>query len=247
MKTFALYLVVAVVAMSVVWLSWRRVAGPASELTVVTPPAPRPPSVVSRPPDEGRLRQAEAALAELRARNAALSDELAALQQSQGSGAAEVVFSYGSHRDSGRFVGLTLRGIMDASLTTDPEVARKLREQNRLNELSLGPFIRDAETIEADPERFAKFQGGLVSEVLELERRHEIEVEALLQAFKAQSLRVEIGSAVWVQLDRSVRERIASLLPPEVRTSKEEHIRFFETYGMLLVPAYGVLNDSAAP
>jgi len=247
MKTFALYLAVAIVAISVVWLSWHRAAGPTGEFIAATPPAPPLPPVVSRPPDEGGLRRAEAALAELRARNAALSAELAALQAPRDSAASEVVFSYGSHRDSGRFVGLTLRGILDASLATDPELARALRGQNRLNELSLGPFIRDAEAIEADPERFAKFQGGLVSEMLELERRHEIEVEALLQAFKAQSLRVEIGSAVWVQLDRNVRERIASLLPPELRSLKEEHLRFFETYGMLLVPAYAVLNDSAAP
>lgn len=245
MKTFVLYLAVAVVAASVVVLSWRDPAGPAAAIQPVTPAAP--PTIAARPPDDARLRQAEAALAELRVSNAALSEELAILKKSQEVRQAEVAFSYGSPRDSGRFVGLTLRGLLDASLATDPEVARSLREQNRLNELSLGPFIRDAETIEADPERFAQFQGGLVSEVLDLDGRHEIEVEALLQAFKAQSLRVEIGSSVWVQLDRSVRERITALLPPEVRAAKNEHIRFFETYGMLLVPAYAILKDPAAP
>lgn len=245
MKTGLLVLALVTLMASISVIRWRAhapVEPPARSLP--PPPAPRSPAEIAAL-ERQRLRQAEAALAELRARHAALVDELAATQsaQAEAEAAKAVTFSYGSHRQSGRFVGSTLRRTLEASLTTDPEEARRLRAENRLDELSLGPFIRAAESIEADPERFAEFQGGLVSAMLELENRHEVEVEALLAAFKKESLRVEAGSPTWVLLDQNVRERIAALMTADARLRKSEHLRFFENYGMLLIPAYAVLGE----
>lgn len=245
MKTAALVLALVMLVASVAVFRWQAQAPSAHPApTLPPPPAPRSPAETVAL-ERQRLRQAEAALADLRARHAAALDELAAAQEAQvrAQAAKEVTFSYGTHRDSGRFVGATLRRSLEASLTTDPELARRLRAENRLDELSLGPFIREAEAIEADPERFAEFQGGLVSAMLDLEQRHEIEVEALLAAFKKESLRVDPGSPTWVLLDQNVRERIAALMTAEARLAKGEHLRFFEHYGMLIVPAYAALGE----
>lgn len=242
MKTATVILAALLLAAAVAIISWRSDTETPPPRTLPPPPAPRSPAETAAV-EQRRLRQAEQALAELRTRHAALEAEHAALKEEGEKAGQAVTFSYGTRRESGRFVGLTLRRSLDAAYAVDPEVARRLRAENRVNELSLGPFIRDAEKIESDPERFAEFQGGLVSEMLELGEGHEIELEALLAAFKKESLRVEIGSPTWELLDQSVRERIVALMSAESRETKAEHLRFFERYGILIVPAYAALGE----
>jgi hypothetical protein len=242
MKTAAVLLLVAGLAIVVGVSSWRSQDFEPPRPTLPPPPPPLS-SAESVEVSQRRLRAAEAALDELRARHAALAEQLDALKEEGEKAKSAVTFSYGTTRESGRFVGRTLRLGLDAALETDPEAARRMRAENRINELSLGPFIRDADLIEADPERFAEFQGGLVSEMLEIEARHEFEVEALLAAFKKESLRVEPGSPTWALLDQNVRERITALMSAEARATKTEHLRFFEYYGMLLIPAYAALGE----
>lgn len=245
MKPFALFLAIGLLAVLVVRLSWRS-SSPVSSLTPAVERAPRPlpPAPVAKKAPAPS--EAERVLAELRARNAALERELAAAKE-QGARVdtkgPQLTFTLGTLRESGRTVGLTLRRDLEAAMVADPEEARRMREENRLNLLSLGPYIREAEAIEADPVKFAEFQGELVSEILGLEERHNVEVEVLLEAFKAESQRVEMGSPVWVQLDRGVQERITALMPAEQREARRAHLKFFEDYGMLLIPAYVALKE----
>ncbi len=246
MKLIPVVLAVLVLAFVVVRLSWRAPSNPAP----TTSPWPEPPAPIAAAPDTGlagRLAAAERELAALRERNAALEREVETLRAQAGSTLVEngdrLTFSLGTARESGRFVGETLRRDLEAALSSDPAEARRLREENRLNLLSLGPYIREAERIESDPVRFAEFQGALVQEMLGIEPKHEMEVEVLLEAFKAQSLRVEPGSAIWAYLDQGVRERVAALLTTEEQGAKAAHLRYFAEHGMLFIPAYSALKE----
>ena len=106
-----------------------------------------------------------AAQIELKKANVALTTELAEVKKELNTRKSEISFSYGSVRESGRFVGMTFRKMFETAAAKEATEAQTRAADNQINILSLGPFIQDAEVMESDPEIFAQFQTPLISEV----------------------------------------------------------------------------------
>jgi len=180
--------------------------------------------------------------AELPQKYAALEKEYAALKQELDVRRSEISFSYGTLRDSGRFVGMTFRKMFEAAAARGVEEAQARLADNQINVLSLGPHIQDAEVMESDPGSFAQFQTALLGEVLELPAERRGEIEALLTELKTQSLRAEMGSPEWLQLNDTALARITGLLSPTRQQALQPQLEFLQRYGVLMIPAYSILR-----
>ena len=180
--------------------------------------------------------------AELLKQNQALEIKLAEVTKELDARKSEISFSYGSVRDSGRFVGMTFRKMFETAAAGGTSEAQRRTTDNQINVLSLGPFIQDAEVFESDPASFAQFQGPLVSEVLGLPAERGTEVETLLADLKAKSLKVEEGSAEWMQLNETALQKIVALVPESQKPAMQARIDFLQRYGVLMIPAYSILR-----
>jgi hypothetical protein len=174
--------------------------------------------------------------------NKALETELTVVKQELEQRKSEISFSYGSVRDSGRFVGMTFRKMFEAAAARESTEAKARIADNQINVLSLGPFIQDAEVIESDPVAFAQFQAPLISEVLGLPPEKSAEVEALLAELKTKSLKLEEGSAEWIQLNDTALQKITAYVPESQRPAMKGQLNFFQQYGVLVIPAYSILR-----
>src|ERR1700712_1146520 len=145
---------------------------------------------------------------ELVKQNQGLETKLAEVTKELDARKSEISFSYGSVRDSGRFVGMTFRKMFETAAARESKEIQERTADNQINVLSLGPFIQDAEVFESDPAAFAQFQAPLISEVLGLPPERGAEVETLLADLKAKSLKTEEGSAEWLQLNDTALERV---------------------------------------
>lgn len=182
------------------------------------------------------------ASAELVQQKQVLETKLAEVSKELEARKSEISFSYGSIRDSGRFVGMTFRKMFETAAARESTEAQARMVDNQINVLSLGPFIQDAEVIESDPVSFAQFQAPLISEVLSLPPERSGEIEALLTDLKTRSLKVEEGSAEWLQLNDTALQRITSLVPENQRQAMRGQLDFFQQYGVLVIPAYSILR-----
>lgn len=182
---------------------------------------------------------------DLTKKNAALETGLAEVTKELDTRKSEISFSYGSVRDSGRFVGMTFRKMFETAAAKEATEAQARAADNQLNVLSLGPFIQDAEVMESDPDIFAQFQAPLISEVLGLPVERTAEVETLLSEMKAKSMKMEAGSAEWVQLNDAALNKITALLPDEQKPALKAQIGFLQQYGVLMIPAYAILRAPA--
>jgi hypothetical protein len=184
----------------------------------------------------------EAAKPELAKRTVELETELAEVKKKLNERKSEIAFSYGSVRDSGRFVGMTFRKMFETAAAREAQEAQERMADNQINVLSLGPFIQDADVIESDPVAFAQFQGALLSQVLGLPPQRGAEVESVLADLKAKSLKMEIGSPEWGELNAAALQKVTALVPEEERTALKERLDFFQQYGVLIIPAYAILR-----
>ncbi|MEO6995660.1 MAG: hypothetical protein ABI273_18790 [Lacunisphaera sp.] len=191
--------------------------------------APTPSGVVSTPE-------------ELIKQNQTLETKLAEVTKELEARKSEISFSYGSVRDSGRFVGMTFRKMFETAAARETSEAQRRMTDNQINVLSLGPFIQDAEVFESDPTSFAQFQGPLISEVLGLPADRGTEVETLLADLKAKSLKVEEGSAEWLQLNDTALQKVVALVPESQKPAMQARIDFLQRYGVLMIPAYSILR-----
>lgn len=188
---------------------------------------------------------APAASAGLLERNQALEAKLAEVTKELDARKSEISFSYGSVRDSGRFVGMTFRKMFETAAAREATEAHARMADNQINILSLGPFIQDAEVFESDPVAFAQFQAPLISEVLGLPPERGAEMEGVLADLKAQSLKVEEGSAEWMQLNDAAVARVTAMVPENRRQAMRAQIDFLREYGVLMIPAYSILRSPA--
>lgn len=182
---------------------------------------------------------------DLTKKNTVLETGLAEVTQELDKRKSEISFSYGSVRDSGRFVGMTFRKMFETAAAKEAEEAQARAADNQLNVLSLGPFIQDAEVMESDPDIFAQFQTPLISEVLGLPVERTAEVEALLSEMKAKSMKVDMASPEWAELNNTAFNKIIALVPEEQRPALKGQISFFQQYGVLMIPAYAILRSPA--
>jgi hypothetical protein len=180
--------------------------------------------------------------AELAKQNQALETKLAEVTKELDQRKSEISFSYGSVRDSGRFVGMTFRKMFEAAAARETSEAQRRTTDNQINVLSLGPFIQDAEVFESDPVSFAQFQAPLISEVLGLPAERGTEIETLLTDLKAKSLKVEEGSTEWLQLNDTALQKIVALVPESQKPAMQARIDFLQRYGVLMIPAYSILR-----
>lgn len=180
--------------------------------------------------------------AELVKQNEALTAELAEVKKELDVRKSEISFSYGSVRDSGRFVGMTFRKMFETAAAREANEAEARRVDNQINVLSLGPFIQDAEVIESDPGAFAQFQAPLISEVLGLPPERGAELEGMLSDLKTQSLKVEEGSGEWTGLNDTALKKITELIPESQRPALRPQLDFLQKYGVLMIPAYSILR-----
>lgn len=238
-------LCVAELAVILLLATWRSAdVAPAPfvnpfDVPAKSPAAPPTPELAAPAPASG------VPAAELPARYAALEREYAAVKQELDERRTEISFSYGSLRDSGRFVGMTFRKMFEAAAARGAEEAQAKLADNQINVLSLGPFIQDAEVLESDPVSFAEFQTALLSEVLELPPQRRAEIERLLTDLKTRSMQVELGSAEWAQFNDTARAQVAALLPADRQQLLRPQLEFLERYGVLMIPAYSILGAPA--
>ena len=189
---------------------------------------------------EAQRATTEAALA---TQNRALETKLAEVTKELETRKSEISFSYGSMRDSGRFVGMTFRKMFETAAARESNEARQRMVDNQLNVLSLGPFIQDAEVFESDPASFAQFQAPLISEVLGLPPERGAEIEILLTDLKTKSLKLEEGSAGWLQLNDLAMEKVKALVPENRQQAVKPQLDFLQQYGVLVIPAYSILRS----
>ena len=175
-------------------------------------------------------------------RNQVLENELLEVKKELDIRKSEISFSYGSVRDSGRFVGMTFRKMFETGAAREEQEARARMADNQINVLSLGPFIQDAEVMESDPGVFAKFQAPLVSEVLGIPVERGAELESLLGEFKGRSQKMEAGSPEWIELNDTALAAITGLLSESQKQAMKARIEFFQQYGVLVIPAYSILK-----
>jgi hypothetical protein len=179
---------------------------------------------------------------DLTKQNQVLETKLAEVTKELDARKSEISFSYGSVRESGRFVGMTFRKMFETAAARESKEIQERTADNQINVLSLGPFIQDAEVFESDPSSFAQFQAPLISEVLGLPPEKSSEVESLLADLKTKSLKLEEGSAEWMQLNDTALERVKALLPESRRQAMKAQLDFLQQYGVLVIPAYSILR-----
>jgi hypothetical protein len=180
--------------------------------------------------------------AELAKQNQVLETKLAEVTKELDARKSEISFSYGSVHDSGRFVGMTFRKMFETAAARESKEIQERTADNQINVLSLGPFIQDAEVFESDPSSFAQFQAPLISEVLGLPPEKNSEIESLLADLKTKSLKLEEGSAEWMQLNDTALEKVKALLPESRRQAMKAQLDFLQQYGVLVIPAYSILR-----
>lgn len=229
-------------AVFILGLVWGRAAFPAPVLELADAAQQR---IVSPPagPSKGTSTPgATTAPAELVKQNEQLSAKLAEVSKELEARKSEISFSYGSVREAGKFVGMTFRKMFETAAAREAKEAQARMADNQINILSLGPFIQDAEVFEADPASFAQFQAPLISEVLSLPPERSAEVESMLTDLKAKSLKVEEGSAEWLQLNETALQKVISLVPENQRPMMKGQLDFLRQYGVLMIPAYSILR-----
>jgi len=180
--------------------------------------------------------------AELVRQNQELTTKLAEVSKELEARKSEISFSYGSVRESGRFVGMTFRKMFEAAAAREATEAKARVAENQINIYSLGPFIQDAEVFESDPVSFAQFQAPLIGEVLGVPADRASELEGLLSDLKAKSLKLEEGSAEWLALNDQALQRVTALLSDGQKEAMKSQIGFFQQYGVLVIPAYSILR-----
>jgi len=225
------------------FLSWRKVAGAVESLSaksVAVAPALEQPSTPK--PVTAPVAATAKTPADLAKENVALATELAEVKKELDARKSEISFSYGSIRDSGRFVGMTFRKMFETAEAREASEAEARRADNQINVLSLGPFIQDAEVMESDPGAFAQFQAPLISEVLGLPREQESAVETLLEDYKTKSLKLEMDSPEWAELNEAALQKITALLADDQKPGRKAQLDFLKKYGVLLIPAYSILR-----
>lgn len=189
-----------------------------------------------------RLRTAEARLAELAppskpAESAPAGSIL--LERTLGS---QVAFSYGTPQEAGRYVGQTLQRLFAARrLPSNEEVEQSLKE-NELNILSMGPFIKDAELLEADPAVFATFQAEVLGELFELDEVRRQRYREILLSAKSSVSEDPAGTDRWTAADQRAAAELVDLLTDDERTARQPEIEFISVHGVLLVPTYSLLT-----
>ena len=226
----------------IVGLVWGREAFPPALVELEKAAEQKLGGSADRKPSATAAAGQRPAPAELEKRNEVLETKLAEVTKELDVRKSEISFSYGSIRESGRFVGMTFRKMFETAAAREIKEAQARMADNQINVLSLGPFIQDAEVIESDPVSFAQFQAPLISEVLGLPAERGAEVESLLADLKAKSLKVEEGSPEWVQLNDTALQRITALLPEAQRQAMKSQLDFLQQYGVLVIPAYSILR-----
>lgn len=230
----------------IAWLLWQRRDRPTELMSSVALASQSLQSTVGRTSELASFRpEGAASQPTLLQRNLALETELAEVKKELDVRKSEISFSYGSVRDSGRFVGMTFRKMFETAAAHETKEAQERMADNQINVLSLGPFIQDAEVMESDPGVFAQFQAPLISEVLGIPADRGSELESLLGELKGQSLRLEAGSAEWIALNDTALKAITGLLSESQRQAMKGQIDFFQQYGVLVIPAYSILKSSA--
>lgn len=180
--------------------------------------------------------------AELTKQNEQLTTKLAEVTKELEGRKSEISFSYGSVHEAGKFVGMTFRKMFETAAARETKEVQARMADNQINILSLGPFIQDAEVFEADPASFAQFQAPLISEVLSLPPERSAEVESLLADLKSKSLKLEEGSAEWMQLNDTALQKVIALVPENQRPMMKGQLDFLRQYGVLVIPAYSILR-----
>ncbi len=227
----------------IVGLVWGRTAFPEPVLELADASRQKilPNSVVANT-SEGAATAGANAPAELQKQNEQLSAKLAEVSKELEARKSEISFSYGSVREAGKFVGMTFRKMFETAAARETKEAQARMADNQINILSLGPFIQDAEVFESDPASFAQFQAPLISEVLSLPPERSAEVESLLADLKSKSLKVEEGSAEWMQLNETALQKVIALVPENQRPMMKSQLDFLRQYGVLMIPAYSILR-----
>ena len=226
----------------IVGLVWGRVAFPPPVLELVDATQQK---VFSTPVNaQGKVSAAGGlvAPAELVKENEQLATKLAEVSKELDARKSEISFSYGSVHEAGKFVGMTFRKMFETAAARETKEAQARMADNQINILSLGPFIQDAEVFESDPASFAQFQAPLISEVLSLPPERSAEVESLLADLKSKSLKVEEGSAEWMQLNETALQKVIALVPESQRPMMKGQLDFLRQYGVLMIPAYSILR-----
>lgn len=223
-------------------LVWGRAAFPEPVLDLADAAQQKVFSSSSTGSGHASVGDASPAAVDLVKQNEQLSAKLAEVSKELDARKSEISFSYGSVHEAGKFVGMTFRKMFETAAAHETKEAQARMADNQINILSLGPFIQDAEVFESDPASFAQFQAPLISEVLSLPPERSAEVESLLADLKSKSLKVEEGSAEWMQLNETALQKVIALVPESQRPMMKGQLDFLRQYGVLMIPAYSILR-----
>lgn len=179
---------------------------------------------------------------ELNNENQRLGDELAAVTEELTTRKSEVSFSYGTVRESGAFVGRTLRLRLDIANSPELQADEAQRLDNQLDVLSLGPFIREADLLESDPVVFAQFQSALIGEMLEVDAPRRTAITSILLQRKTELLEREEDDQAWLELNQQASDEVAALFSDTERAAAADRFSFLREHGVLMIPAYAVLE-----
>lgn len=213
--------------------------GVAASKSKVNPPAVRSPTGAQ----SLAARALTARVNELSAENQRMADELAAVSEELTARKSEVSFSYGSVRESGAFVGRTLRLRLEIANTPELQADEAQRLDNQLDVLSLGPFIREADLLEGDPAVFAQFQSALIGEMLGVDAPRRTAIANILLRRKTELLEREDDVQAWLELNEQTADEVGTLFSSNERETMANRFTFLREHGMLMIPAYSVLEE----
>lgn len=211
-------------------LGWQLAPQPQAEPellrapSTVTPPAPQHDSVaLATRTLEARVEELLALLSQRDAEIQELKIAKRQLELEQQQLAGEVdqlnkewVFSYGSTREAGKFVGSLLRDAMAIrEIDSDDPARAAMRRDIFLKFASLGPILQEMQNLDENPREFAVFRSAVLGEAIGMDSGGQARVQAIVEHYKTQALELEPGSEARVSLNEQATNDIRATLTPD--------------------------------
>jgi len=129
---------------------------------------------------------------------------------------SEWLFSYGSTRDAGKFVGALIRdGMAIRQMDRDDPARAALAASVFIKLSSMGPIIKEMQNLENHPSEFAEFRASILAEAIGLDSFTQQRVQNVIEDYKSQALHFESGSDSRTSLNAEATIMIRNALSPD--------------------------------
>ncbi len=189
---------------------------------------------------EDRIRELEAdlaaqalLLAQTQDHNEAMEEEFSALEE-------ELLFTYGTPREAGTFMGDLVKQMMDLSKYPQGSPEFMAIAQNMsMSLLSLGPLLDEMDSLEANSAAFTDFQSSFISSFIEFSDGQREQIESIIQRAKLESIAATQGDDIFNTWNAWANDEIRAVLTPEQQAIYETLLSTPDD-GPLILPLSGM-------